>query len=290
MGRSGNYTSNKNSTNNKINKIVDEIKEKIEHQSKIRIGHKYLDFNYLNFAVTFATLVVSFIAMYTSYKISTNNSALNFTYENIEILGIDEGKSEKKVVITGKDLLSGSPTLGNTEICIDTKVITGQIDSIYLIQKRNNHFIFSLLNNEIQDKSSGTKKYKSKIFFEMDKLTEYKENNGHKELPIGMAQMYILSVDINKKINIDVIQIIGQIAVDIVDKHITIYSPGEDYAFRYLKNNKLVTFYNYDIADNNDINEGWVNLTDKYLDITPETDIKVIEEDIAAIKDLYSKF
>lgn len=281
MGRSENYNSNKNSTNNKINKIdkiVYEIKEKIEHQSKIRIGHKFLDFNYLNFAVAFATLVVSFIAMYTSYKISTNNSALNFTYENIDIepfIG-EEGFFFNVGTDVGYH--------GLIKINIKTKVISGQIKSLYLIQKVNHEFQFKLLNNEkIQDKFSGTEKYSEKVHIDMKKETENQKVN------IGKGQLYILSEDQNGKIDIDVIQLIGPINIeyddDSSDYRLCVDFDNPDYTFLYLKNSKLIT-----LSNNTESEEEWVNLSNRYSEYIKETNIDEIEQDIAIIKERYSRY
>lgn len=166
------------------------------------------------------------------------------------------------------------------ELCIDIKVISGQIESLYLVQKRNGKFIFYLLNNEgIQDHFSGTKRYSLKMFLDMEKMAEY-EN-----MPIGMGQIYILSVDINGKIKIDTIQIIGHIFQEFKNNKITIYGTDGKYTFRYLKNNKLIT-----LKEKDDVDEGWVNLSNKYLDIMEETDLNKIEKDIVMIKEEYSKY
>lgn len=101
-----------------------------------------------------------------------------------------------------------------------------------------------------------------------------------------MSQLYILSVDINGKINIDTIQIIGPIIKELNNKTLKVYGVTPDYTFRYLKNNKLITL-NHD----KNFDEGWINLTDKYINlIEEETSIKNIEEDVSKIKEKYSKY
>lgn len=157
------------------------------------------------------------------------------------------------------------------KIHIDTKVISGQIKSLYVIQKRNNEYNFILLNNgEVQDKFSGVKKYKTNLLIDMEQKTDYDSNN------IGIGQLYILSEDLNGKIEIDVIQIIGSInwiRNDELNYTINVDFNNPEYTFRYLKNNYLVTL--------NNNNEGWVNLSNKYLDIVEKADVKRIEEDIS---------
>lgn len=272
------------SENNKINKIdksVDQIKEKIDHQNKFKIKNKYVDINILTLMVSIATLFVSFMAMYTSNKISTNNSALNFTYENIDVIGMD---ATKDLTFKGFEIIS-SPYLGGGEIQIDIKVLSGQIKSLYLVEKRDNDFIFYLLNDKVQDKFSKIKRYKTKKFFGMNKIAEYKTDNEHDPLLIGVAQLYILSVDANDKINIDTIQVIGTIITKLENKEIMIYGADFEYTFRYLKNNKLIT-----LNDINNIDEGWVNLSNKYLDLVKETNFTDIEDDIAMIKEKFSRY
>lgn len=219
-------------------------------------------------------LVVSLCAMSTSNKLAINNSALNFTYENINII---EPDPEQGIPVNTHDIYANQGTM---ELCIDIKVISGQIESLYLVQKRNGKFIFSLLNNEgIQDHFSGTKRYSLNIFLEMEKKAE----DGN--MPVGMGQLYILSVDINGNINIDTIQIVGHIYQEFKNDKVMVYGIDAKYTFRYLKNNKLITLNGQD-----DIEEGWVNMSDKYLDIIGNTDVNGIEEDITMIKERYSKY
>lgn len=115
--------------------------------------------------LAFISLLVAGYATYSSNKLAINNSALNFIYENINIEGMDPAEGIK---VSVKDI--GVQSQGGFKLYIDTKVISGQIESLYLVQKQNDEFIFTLLNNEgIQDKFSGIKKYNAEIFLEMEK-------------------------------------------------------------------------------------------------------------------------
>ncbi len=80
-------------------------------------------------------LVVSLRAMSTSNKLATNNSALNFTYENIYTKSIID---DTFTITAGID----KDTKGVLTIYIDTKVISGQIRSLYIISKKNDEFMF----------------------------------------------------------------------------------------------------------------------------------------------------
>ena len=255
-----------------IQENVAEIKDTLLPKKKQIISDRMIAL--ITMIIAAIALVVSLYAMYTSNKLSTNNSALNFTYENITI---KEPDPEQGIAVNTHDIYANQGTM---ELSIDINVISGQIESLYLVQKQNDEFIFSLLNNEgIQDHFSGTERYSLNIFLDMEKKAEY-EN-----IPIGTGQLYILSVDINGKISIDTIQIIGQIYQEFKNNTVMIYGVDAKYTFRYLKNNKLITLNGQD-----DFEDGWVNLSDKYLDIIGETDIKGIEEDITLIKEKYSKY
>ncbi len=136
------------------------------------------------------------------------------------------------------------------------------------------------MNNEgIQDKYSGIKKYSKQILFDMDKIDE----------DIGRANFYILSEDINGQVDIDAIQIVGPIISEYDEEtnnhQIKVDFKNPDYMFRYLKNNQLIT-----LNDKNYANNGWVNLSDRYLKYVEETNIQEIEKDITMIREKYSKF
>lgn len=252
--------------------ILNEKKQQNIPKKKNIVSDKILTL--LTVLISFISLIVAAIAAYSSNKLAINNSALIFSFENIDIKTIN-GKDGIKVNV-GKN----ADTQGCAKIYIDVKVKSGQIASLYLIQEQNGEFIFNLLNDkEIQDKSSGIKSYSVAAYFDM----EEKETTSN--ILFGMAQFYILSEDMNGKISIDVIQISGPIIKKSNGNTILVNLIDTEYSFRYLKNNKLVTLYN-----NDNINEEWVNLTDLYPDAPKETNIEKIKNDIAIIKEMYSTF
>lgn len=256
-----------------VNDILIEIKHRNVPPNRKIISDRLL--SVLTLVVAVISLLVACYATYTSNKLSINNSALNFTYKNI---GLESIYGEKFILNVGNDI----GTQGAIKINIETSVISGQIKSLYLVRKQNEEFRFILLNNEgIQDKFSGIGKYTVNTFIDIEKKIEYENKD------IGIANMYILSEDINGQIEVDTIQIVGSIVMEYDDENhcYNVNFNNVDYSFRYLKNNKLITLHGKD-----DVKDGWVNLSDKDLDIIEEIDIKKIEEDIAMIKEKYAKY
>lgn len=250
-----------------INKImkVEEDKTKCQNKSKV-----FLKNNFINII----SLLVAVVALYTSYEIGINNSALNFTYKTVDIKKVSF-KDRVEFEVREEEIIRGG-----AKIDLKVDVISGQISSLYLIYKKNGKFVFELLNNgEIQDKRSGDKSYKTDSYFDMEKRAEI---NG---VQMGMGQLYILSENLNGQVSIDTIQITGPIIQETIGDIQQVYDNDIEYGFRYLKNNKLIT-----LSDNNNEDEGWVNLTDSYPDVLKETNIEKIEDDIAIIKEKYSRY
>lgn len=274
-------------------KNIDKNIKKIEsHGAKIKNEltrknlpkKKYTIADVLPIVIALFSFFIACYSVYSSNKLSINNSSLNFVYKKIDII---TPKEKVPIHVAPGD----KNDQGAMDICVSTEVISGQIASLYLIQKQNDNFVFTLLNEDVQDKYSKIKEYNAEIFLDL------KEKGQYKDKPIGEGILYILSEDIHGKIDIDVIQIIGFIVKKYtVDESgeitVMVYQPSEDYSFRYLKNNKLVTLDDkYEINDN--IDDNWINLSDTYLDIIEnlkETDFKTIKEDISAIREKYSDY
>lgn len=169
---------------------------------------------------------------------------------------------------------------GGAEISIDVKVISGQIASLYLIQKHKGEFVFTLLNDgEIQEKGSKIKTYETDLYFDMQKKGEFES------ILIGSGRVYMLSEDMNGQVYIDAIQIVGPILEDSSNGNVNIYDLGADYEFNYLKNSKLVT-----IHDDSSIGEGWVSYKDIYPSSYKTISVEELEHDFETIKEIYSRY
>lgn len=169
---------------------------------------------------------------------------------------------------------------GGAEITIDVKVNSGQIVSLYLVQKHKGEFVFTLLNDgAIQDKGSKTKSYETDLYFDMQKKEEIDN------ILIGSGRVYMLSEDINGQIYIDAIQIVGPILEESVNGNVKIYDAGADYEFSFIKNNQFVT-----IQDDHNIGGGWVSYKNMYPSRLKTIDIEELEHDLATIKEIYSRY
>ena len=221
------------------------------------------------------SLIVAIKAFESSKKIGINNSALSFSYQSVNI--------EKLTTKEGIEIVIGGSkrTRGGAKLKIDVKVESGQMASLYLIEKNGEKLEFELLNSEnIQNRFSGIKTYEVNAYFDMEKKEKIKN------IKMGMGQLYVLAEDLNGQVYIDVIQIIGPIIQESDEMNIAqVYDNYAEYSFRYLKNNKLIT-----LNENDDFDKEWVELTDTYPESLKETNIEKIEEDISMIREKYSKY
>ncbi len=92
-------------------------------------------------------------------KIGINNSALSFfSYQSVNIEKLTTKKEGIEIVIGGS-----KRTRGGAKLKIDVKVESGQMASLYLIEKNGEKLEFELLNSEnIQNRFSGIKNIRSK--------------------------------------------------------------------------------------------------------------------------------
>lgn len=225
--------------------------------------------------VAIISLIVAIKAFESSKKIGINNSALSFSYQSVNI--------EKLTTKEGIEIVIGGSkrTRGGAKLKIDVKVESGQMASLYLIEKNGEKLEFELLNSEnIQNRFSGIKTYEVNAYFDMEKKEKIKN------IKMGMGQLYVLAENLNGQVYIDVIQIIGPIIQESDEMNTAqVYDNYAEYSFRYLKNNKLIT-----LNENDDFDKEWVELTDTYPESLKETNIEKIEEDISMIREKYSKY
>lgn len=202
-------------TDNKVKKIetnlekietnVKEIKNTLDDsktKEKVKLFRKIrpLIVPIASLIVAIISLIVAIKAFESSEKIGINNSALSFSYQSVNI--------EKVTTKEGIEIVIGGSkrTRGGAKLKIDVKVESGQMASLYLIEKNGENFEFELLNSEnIQNRFSGTKTYEVNAYFDMEKREEIKN------IKMGMGQLYVLAEDLNGQVYIDVIQIIGPI-------------------------------------------------------------------------------
>jgi len=114
--------------------------------------------------VAIISLIVAIKAFESSKKIGINNSALSFSYQSVNI--------EKLTTKEGIEIVIGGSkrTRGGAKLKIDVKVESGQMASLYLIEKNGEKLEFELLNSEnIQNRFSGIKTYEVNAYFDMEK-------------------------------------------------------------------------------------------------------------------------